>query len=92
MTEEKRKEMERRGWGIEVYRRGLKQCCGVEKSQVRKAVSILRHLLLALRAFLRLEVYRLRTGVSWYEAKLAILREAIRAYLANPLYLLYPTA
>jgi putative transposase len=64
----------------------------VEKAQVRKAVSILRHLLLALRAFLRLEVYRLRTGVSWYEAKLAILREAIRAYLANPLYVLYPTA
>jgi len=92
MTEEKRKELERRGWGIEVYHRGLKQCCGVEKAQVRKAVSILRHLLLALRAFLRLEVYRLRTGVSWYEAKLAILREAIRAYLANPLYVLYLTA
>ena len=70
----------------------LKQCCGVEKSQVRKAVSILRHLLLALRAFLRLEVYRLRTGVSWYEAKLTILREAIRAYLANSLYVLHPTA
>ena len=34
--------------------------------------------------FLRLEVYRLRTGMSRYEAKLAILREAIRAYLANP--------
>jgi len=92
MTEEKRKEMERKGWGIEVYRQGLKQCCRVEKAQVRKAVSILRHLLLALRAFLRLEVYRLRTGVRWYEAKLAILWEAIRAYLANPLYVLHPTA
>ena len=92
MTEEKRKEMERRGWGIEVYHRALKQCCGVKKAQVRKAVSILRHLLLALRAFFRLEIYRLRTGVSRYEAKLAILREAIRAYLANPLYVLYPTA
>ena len=64
----------------------LKQCCEVEKSQERKAVSILRHLLLALRAFLRLEVYRLRTGMSWYEVKWTILREAIRAYLANPLY------
>jgi len=92
MTEEKRKEMERKGWGIEVYHRGLKQCCGVKKAQERKAVSILRHLLLALRAFLRLEVYRLRTGMSWYEVKWTILREAIRAYLANPLYVLYPTA
>ena len=62
MTEEKRKEMEQKGWGIEVYHRGLKQCCEVEKAQERKAVSILRHLLLALRAFLRLEIYRLRTG------------------------------
>jgi hypothetical protein len=92
MTEEKRKELERRGWGIEVYHRALKQCCGVEKSQVRKAVSILRHLLLALRAFLRLEVYRLRTGVSWYEAKISIFRDAIRSYLSHPLYVLHPTA
>jgi len=49
-------------------------------------------LLLALRAFLRLEAYRLRTGVSWYEAKAAILREAIRRYLAHPRYVLQPTA
>jgi len=41
MTEGKRKELERRGWGIEIYHRGLKQCCGVEKAQARKAVSIL---------------------------------------------------
>jgi CSLREA domain-containing protein len=92
MTEEKREELEKKGWGIEVYHRGLKQCCGVEQAQVRKAVSILGHLLLALRAFLRLEVYRLQTGVSWYEAKVAILREAIRRYLAHPRYVLQPTA
>jgi hypothetical protein len=42
--------------------------------------------------FLRLEVYRLQTGVSWYEAKAAILREAIRRYLAHPRYVLQPTA
>ncbi len=92
MSEEKRAELERQGWGIEVYHRGLKQCCGVERAQVRKAVSILRHLLLALRAFLRLEVYRLRKGVSWYEAKASIVREAIRSYLAHPLHILQPTA
>jgi putative transposase len=59
---------------------------------VRKAVSILSHLLLALRAFLRLEAYRLRTGVNGYEAKAAILREAIRRYWAHPRYVLQPTA
>ncbi len=92
MTEGKRKELERKGWGIEVYHRALKQCCGVQKAQVRKAVSILRHLLLALRAFLPLEVYRLRTGVSWYEAKIPLFRDAIRSYLSHPLYVLHPTA
>jgi len=59
MTEEKREELEKKGWGIH---RGLKQCCGVERAQGRQAVSILGYLLLALRAFLRLEAYRLRTG------------------------------
>jgi putative transposase len=92
MSEQKRQELEAKGWGIKVYHRALKHCCGVERAQVRKALAMVRHLLLALRAFLRLEVYRLRTGVSWYEAKLALLREAIRAYLAHPIYDLNPTA
>ena len=92
MREEKRADLEREGWGIEVYHRGIKQCCGVEKAQVRKAAAILSHLLFCLRAFLRLEVYRLRTGVSWYEAKAAIVRDAIRSYLAHPIYVLHPTA
>jgi len=48
--------------------------------------------LLALRAFVRLEVYRLRCGVSWYALKLAIIRGAIREYLARPRYDLQPTA
>ena len=47
---------------------------------------------ICLRAFLRLEVYRLQTGVSWYETKAAILREAICRYLAHPRYVLQPTA
>jgi len=84
--------LEKKGWGIEVYHRGLKQCCGVERAQGRKAVSIPGHLLLALRAFLRLEAYRLRTGVSGDEAKAAILREAIRRYRAHPRYALQSTA
>lgn len=92
MSKERRAELERQGWGIEVYHRGLKQCCGVEKAQVCKAVVIVRHLLLALRAFLRLEVHRLRTGLSWYEAKLVILRQAVRTYLTHPNYVLNPTA
>ena len=92
MKEEKRAELEKQGWGIELYHRGLKQCSGAERAQVRKATAILKHLLLSLRAFLRLEVYRLRTGVSWYEAKLSIIRDAIRSHLAHPTYVLPSTA
>jgi putative transposase len=79
-------------WGIEVYHRALKQCGGVERAQVRGRRAVWGHLLLALRAFVRLEVSRLRSGVSWYGLKLAIIRGAIREYLARPRYDLQPTA
>jgi hypothetical protein len=39
-----------------------------------------------------LEVSRLRSGVSWYGLKSAIIRGAIREYLARPRYDLQPTA
>lgn len=61
-------------------------------AQVRKAVAILQHLLLSLRAFLRLEVDRLRTRISGYEAKAAIVRDAIQACLTQPTYELILTA
>ncbi len=79
-------------WGIEVYHRGLKRHCGVERAQVRAARAQRNHIGCALRAFLRLEVQHLGTGVSWWEAKTAIIRAAIRAYLAAPLYTLTSTA
>lgn len=92
MSESDREEMEGSGWGIEVYHRALKQCCGVERAQARGERAQRNHLGLSLRAFLRLEANRLRNGVSWYEAKLSIVRDAVRQYLAEPLYLLSPTA
>lgn len=79
-------------WRIETYHRGLKQCCGIEKAQVRSATGQKNHLLLALRAFLRLESYRLQTGVSWYEAKRAVVRNAIRQARTQPAWALPPTA
>ena len=75
-------------WGIEQYHRGLKQCCGVEKAQVRAARAQRNYTGCALRAFLRLEAHRLQTGRNWYEAKKQLLQEAIRTYLANPVYIL----
>lgn len=80
------------GWGIEVYHRGIKQCCGIEKAQVRTERSQRAHILLSLRAFLRLEVNRLVNAVSWYEAKLLIIRAAISSFLAYPTIGLLPSA
>ena len=79
-------------WMIEHDHRGIKQYCGVERAQVRTARAQRNHIGLCLRAFLRLEWHCYRTGVSWSEAKTAIIRPAIRAYLTNPLYTLPATA
>jgi len=80
------------GWAIEEYHRGLKQCCGVERAQVRSSRAQRNHVGLAIRAFLRLEVHMWTTGISWYEAKAAIVRDAIRSFLAAPRFILNPTA
>jgi putative transposase len=79
-------------WTIETYHRGLKQFCGVDRAQVRSARAQRNHIGMALRAFLRLEYHRLLTGISWFEAKTDIIRDAVRAYLTHPLYTLGPTA
>jgi putative transposase len=92
MSEAVREELALQGWGIEEYHRGLKQCCGIERCQVRSGRRQRAHFGFALRAFLRLEAHRLQTGVSWYEAKIAIIRDAIRSYLAQPRYRLSTTA
>jgi hypothetical protein len=77
---------------IENYHRGIKQFCNVERAQVRAACAQRNHIGLALRAFLRLEVHCYHQGISWFEAKTSIIREAVRVYLAKPLYTLNPTA
>jgi putative transposase len=94
MTEEQRREWARQAFGIEVYHRGLKQCCGIEKCQAQTEARQRGHIQLALRAFVRLEAHWRATGVSWYAAKADIIRTAIRAYLAHPHYTLAsdPTA
>jgi hypothetical protein len=47
---------------------------------------------LALRALLRLEWHPFRTGICSYEAEWGIIRQAVRAYLADPYYDLPDTA
>lgn len=79
-------------WAVESYHRGVKQCTGIERCQCRSARAQRNHVGLAIRAFLRLEVHCFRLGVSWVAAKASIVRDAVRAYLADPWFTLPPPA
>ena len=71
-------------FAIENYHRDLKQNCGVERCQVRSERAQRNHIGFSLRAFLRLEWHFFTTGVSGFEAKLRLIRKAVRGYLENP--------
>jgi putative transposase len=75
-----------RAWGIEEYHRGLKQNCAVDRCQTRRANAQRNHIGFAIRAFVRLEWHRFTTGFSWFAAKMAVVRDAVREYLRCPQY------
>lgn len=77
-------------WMIETYHRGIKQFCGAERCQARSENAQRNHIEMALRAFLRLEYHCFVKGISWFEAKTSIIRDAVRAYLTKPIYTLDP--
>lgn len=91
MTDLTRQQYAEYSWAIENYHRGIEQCTEVERCQARSATAQRNHIGLALRAFLRLESYGFTRGVSWLEAKTAIIRDAVRSYLAHP-WICLPTA
>lgn len=92
MTEQARETKAKAAWRIEMYHRGLKQQCLIERAHCRRLRPVLNHIGLCIRAFVRLESHCYRETISWIEAKTSIIRDAVRAYLANPRYLLFPTA
>ena len=77
---------------MEVYHQGLKRFTGIERGQFCMEKTQRDHMGLAIRAFLRLEIFRLQKRVTWFEAKHALLRQAMRAYLAQPTITLPTTA
>jgi putative transposase len=92
MDELRRLELAECCWAVEEYHRALKQCCNVERCQTRSARSQRNHIGMAIRAFARLSWHFHITGISWYAAKAAIVREAVRSYRSQPLYTIEPTA
>lgn len=81
MEEPDRKELALKSWKIEEYHRGIKQFCGVERCQARNGQSQRTHILFSIRAFLRLEIERIRTTRSWFESKQSVIRNAIKEYI-----------
>jgi hypothetical protein len=92
MTEAERENQAKSAWRIEMYHRALKQQCLIERAQCRRLRPVLNHIGLCIRAFVRIESHCYREEISWIEAKTGIIRDAVRAYLSNPRYLLLPTA
>ena len=92
MTEAERETQAKSAWRIEMYHRALKQQCLIERAQCRRLRPVLNHIGLCIRAFVRIESHCYRERISWIQAKTSIIRDAVRAYLSNPRYLLLPTA
>jgi hypothetical protein len=92
MSEAERETQAKNAWRIEMYHRALKQQCLIERAQCRRLRPVLNHIGLCIRAFVRIESHCYREKMSWIEAKASIIRDAVRAYLSNPRYLLLPTA
>ena len=88
MDEPKREDLAKKSWKIEEYHRGIKQLCGVEKCQARKDEAQRAHIMFSLRAFLRLELQRIKSGISWFESAMKIRRVAVTEYLNDPIYTL----
>ena len=86
MGELERQALDELSWGIEEYHRGPKQHCGVERCQARYGPAQRNHIGLSIRAFVRLEWHRWSTGTSWFEAKIRVIRDAVRSYLEAPWY------
>lgn len=81
-----------RGYGfIKVFKKASKQR-GIEyyassnldltASDVKRIYS--KHWQISVHAFLLLELHRLKTNITWQQAKLSIARDAIQQYLLNP--------
>lgn len=64
-------------WTIEEFHRGIKQTTGIEKCYSVKKRSQLTHIFACFVAFLKLELNRLKTGISWYEQKAQAVRLGI---------------
>ena len=75
-------EYSKKRWKIEEFHRGIKQTTGIEKCYSILKKSQLNHIFASFIAFIRLEVERLKSGISWYEQKARLVRRGIFSVFA----------
>ena len=88
MNNEDRLNLQSICWTIENYHRAIKELCGVEKCQARKAIMQRNHINCSIRAYLRLEINHFLNGVTPYNAQWQITKLGISEYLQSPKYAL----
>ena len=71
-------------WQVEELHRGMKQLTGTEACQCRTARSQRNHLACCYHAWLSLKVHASRLGKTLYQVRADVLRDYLRAELANP--------
>jgi putative transposase len=81
-----------RAWLIEDYHRSLKQSTGIQTGQFCLEIAQRHHIGSAMCTFIRLEFHRWQHRVAIFDAKLNIIRQALRLYLAQPTLVLSSTA
>lgn len=86
MDELRRLTLSERCWAVEDYHRILKQTCNIGRCQTRSSKSQKNHIGLAIRALARLTWVFFETGISQYELKRSIVRDAVRKYRRKPLF------
>lgn len=84
LTEEELQQRRESANQIEQYHRGLKQYCHAERCQARSRRKQKNHIALSIRTFVRFSLHHFLSGVSPFEVKQTIQREAIRLYRSLP--------
>ena len=84
MTGRTRRQLAEYGWAIGTRHRGIKRCTEAGRRSARGEGARRNHTGRAPRAFLGLEYHVSSTGISRAEAEAAIIRDAVRSYLAHP--------
>lgn len=86
LTESDFKRVHANHWSIECYHRTLKQACNLEKFQVRNKHAVLNHVFCSIRAFVQLELMRVKEIIiNHYQIRSELFRGVIAEFIRQRL-------